>query len=93
MGHLIVQRIRENPSLMEIPRWNLDRWMQQEEREFGCSDPYYQLWKEILEKMPLEDILHILESDDPSFEQLQHGSPFVGLPSPAPVIAIFNPPL
>jgi len=88
MDRIVVERLRANPALMEIPRQNLERWMKKEKEEFGYTDRWWRFWKEIIDKAPFEDVLLILESDDPSFEQLQHCSPFAGILTHEEVMAI-----
>jgi len=92
LDRMVVRRIRENPSLMEIPRSNIERWIKLEVEQSmdGIPSDYSLLWKQILDTLPTEKILEILESEDPRYEQLQHGSPFVGILSQDEVRAAYR---
>src|ERR1035438_10384593 len=48
----IADKLRADPSLVEVARENLDRWS----RQNGRSQPYWDAWRALLNS-PLEDLL------------------------------------
>lgn len=78
MDKRISQKIRENPSLLEIPRSNLKRWIS-DERSLGRVSPGLQEWNEIFSTHSVDEILRILDDDSEESDRLRHSSPFCGI--------------
>jgi hypothetical protein len=72
----IARRIRKTPSLLEIARKNLNRWIQKEGERL-----YWEEWKKILD-LPLEEVLSFLGSEDEVARWLRQSSPFCGILTP-----------
>ena len=87
MHRVIARRIRKSPALLDIPRDNLKRWMKMDLEQAGRVSALWLEWDRILRTRSVEEILEILESDDPKFERLQHGSPFAGILSQEEVMS------
>lgn len=79
MHRRIGEKIRRNPLLLEIPRSNLKRWMQDESSQGWPPSPELREWERILRTYPVEDILKILEEDSEENDRLKHSSPFPGI--------------
>ena len=74
---LIAQKIDADPSLLEIPRQNLDRW-----RELWGEDlPACAEWRALL-KQPWEQVRVLLVSDTEESARLRLSTPFTGILSP-----------
>ena len=74
---LIARKIDADPSLLEIPRQNLDRW-----RELRGEDgPAYAEWRALLTQ-PWEQVRVLLVSDTEESTRLRLSTPFVGILSP-----------
>jgi len=73
----VAARLRQDPSLLQIGRDNLQRW-----KRLNASAPSllecYSEWEKILER-PLEEICAILCSDSEESQRLRQNSPFAGL--------------
>jgi hypothetical protein len=83
---LIVERLRENPSLVGIARTNLRRWLQ------TCSPGVRRTlleWQELLEQ-PLDTLLAFLESTDERATRLRQSSPFCGIMTEEERLAIIR---
>ena len=72
----VAQRLKENPTLLEIARNNLERWCQE-----GGMRSYWTEWKNIL-RSPLDEILSFLVSNDERAKWLRQSSPFCGILTP-----------
>ena len=74
---LIARKIDADPSLLEIPRRNLDRW-----RELRGEDcPASAEWRELL-KQPWEKIRALIVADTEDSTRLRLSTPFVGILTP-----------
>ena len=71
----VVKRLRDDPSLWEVPLRNLDRW---EQNNGGLSVPQ-QIWKQILTTESQETIVKRLLSRSKESTHLRSSSPFVGI--------------
>jgi hypothetical protein len=79
MDKRIAQKIRQEPSLMEIARSNLKRWMDEEQSRGWPVSRALQEWDSILTTYSFEDIMRILEEDSEEHDRLNHSSPFPGI--------------
>ena len=73
----IAAKLREHPGLIDLAWQNLQRWS----ATGGGSQPYWNAWREVL-KLPLEQVLELLEEDSPKMTQLRQSSPFAGVLEP-----------
>ena len=73
----VAAKLRENPELVRIAQDNLDRWSAQR----GASQPYLDVWREILTR-PLEEVLRLIEEDSPRMTELRQSTPFAGVLDP-----------
>ena len=81
----IAEKLRANPALLDIARENLDRWS----RASGRSQPYWDAWREILNRS-LEEVLELLVEDSETMTDLRQATPFAGVLEPAERWAIYE---
>ena len=72
----IVRKIDEDPSLLGVPSWNIERWV----RWSGYLPAAYAEWLAILEQ-PWPDVRAILLATDEDATRLRQSTPFVGIVS------------
>lgn len=87
LDRAILQKIRRDPSLLEIAKENIHHWLKRNDR--GSLDPTLE-WKEILEHSPFDEILSWLDREDDEAVRLRQSSPFVGILSDQERTAIFK---
>ncbi len=75
MSRRIARKIRQDPSLMRVPKANLRRWR----RKFGYWPPAFREWADILKNNPLPRVLEILTQDNDEGQRLRQSDPFVGI--------------
>jgi hypothetical protein len=73
----IAGKIRANPSLIAIARDNLDRWSSTN----GRSQPYWDTWREILDR-PLGEVLDLMLEDSEHMTAMRRATPFAGILTP-----------
>lgn len=71
----IAQKISADPSLLEIPRRNLDRWS---DRVAGVAPRYIAEWREILDQ-PWPQVAAFITSCSERAIRLRQSSPFAGV--------------
>jgi hypothetical protein len=71
-----LKKIRQAPSLLQIARNNIDRWIELHDR--GPLDPTLE-WKSIFENSTFEEILNWLDREDDEAIRLRQSSPFAGI--------------
>ena len=71
----IAAKLRDHPNLWRIPWQNLQRW----EKQMQQLPPALVEWRQILQTMPREEILMLLESDSEEAARLRSSSPFTGI--------------
>ncbi|HXS94046.1 MAG TPA: hypothetical protein VN736_05530 [Candidatus Limnocylindrales bacterium] len=81
----IAEKLRVTPALIQVARDNLDRWS----RQNGRSQPYWDAWREILDK-PIEDVLTIMVEESERLDSLRQATPFAGILTPAQRWAIYQ---
>lgn len=74
---LIAQKIDADPSLLEIPQQNLDRWRERR----GEDHPACAEWRALL-KQPWDHVRVLLVSDTEESSRLRLSSPFAGILTP-----------
>ena len=83
LARRVAERLRCQPTVMEVARANLARWSQ-----LNRSTPSllrcYAEWQQILSQ-PVEDICTLLCSESDNAQRLRQNSPFAGVLSPAEV--------
>ena len=72
---LIAEKIDDDPSLLEIPQRNLDRWR---ERLQGEDLPAWAEWRALL-KQPWEKIRALIVADTEEAVRLRLSTPFAGI--------------
>jgi hypothetical protein len=85
MHRAIADKLRADPSLLEIARDNLDRWS----RTGSASQVYWDAWREILSR-PLDEILDLLVDDSERMTAMRQTSPFAGVLEPRERWAIYE---
>jgi hypothetical protein len=80
----IAEKLRRRPELLDVARDNLDRWS----RNPGHSQPYWDAWREILDR-PLPEILRLLEEESEFMTAMRQATPFAGVLDPAERWAIY----
>ena len=71
---VVAERIRADPSLLEIPRKRVAEW----QRTCTMNPKYPQAWSELLSG-PIERLLAVLVDTGEAAIELRHVSPFAGL--------------
>jgi len=86
LHRLIAEKLRGNPSLLEIAKQNVARWLA------TCSEagrPALLQWQDLLDG-EFADVLRILESSTNEAQQMRQSSPFCRILTPAERTAIFR---
>ena len=85
----IVDRLRENPQLFEVPRRNLERWLSRPNLSRSL-ERIYKGWLEILDIKTPQEIFSLLLADDEESRLLRQNTPFTGILTPREVQEIKN---
>jgi hypothetical protein len=85
MHRAIADKLRADPSLIEIALDNLNRWSQTATR----SQPYWDAWREILTR-PLPVVLKLLVEESEHMTAMRQASPFAGVLQPSERWAIYQ---
>jgi hypothetical protein len=80
----IADKLRRDPSLIEVALDNIDRWSLQNSR----SQPYWDTWRELLSG-PLDVLLALLVEKSERMTALRQATPFAGILSPQERWAIY----
>jgi hypothetical protein len=80
----VADKLRADPTLIEVARENLNRWA----RQNGRSQPYWDAWRELLNR-PIEDLLACMVEESGEMTALRQATPFAGILSPAERWAIY----
>lgn len=80
----IAAKLREDPALVAIAVENLARWS----RAAGRSQPYWDAWREILDR-PFDEMLDLLGEESERMTALRQATPFAGVLKPAERWAIY----
>ena len=80
----IAEKLRADPSRVEVARENLDRWSQRS----GRSQPYLDAWRALLSH-PIEELLTSIVEESERMTALRQATPFAGVLSPAERWAIY----
>ena len=75
MCKLIAKKIRKDPSLMEVPRRNLQHWKE----KYGGLERAHREWETILNENSIEQVLEILTQDNDEGQRLRQSDPFAGI--------------
>jgi hypothetical protein len=81
----IAEKLRADPALIAIALDNIDRWS----RAGGRSQPYWDAWREILNR-PLPEILDLLGEESERMTALRQATPFAGVLTPVERWAIYD---
>jgi len=81
----IAEKLRSNPPLIAIARDNLDRWSLAN----GRSQPYWDAWREILDR-PLGEVLDLMLEDSERMTAMRQATPFAGILTPKERWAIYE---
>ena len=73
----IVEKLRSNPSLLAVARDNLERWSLAN----GRSQPYWDAWREILNR-PLGEVLDLMLEESERMTAMRQATPFAGILTP-----------
>jgi len=73
----VADKLEAQPQLLDVARANVQRWL--------STNPAAALreWRQLLDSMPLAELLVLLRSPDEQAARLRQSSPFAGLLSPA----------
>jgi hypothetical protein len=88
MDRLIAEKIRANPSLMEVVRKQVLHKLDVH-RDDGCRQVALE-WKHILDEWPLERILDFIQEDSERANRLRQSSPFIGILTPQERAEIYH---
>ena len=83
MHREIAARVREDPSLLYVPKRNLARWQARQGR--GPLGAAYSEWEHILATLDLESLLTLITREDEEARRLRQSSPFAGILTPREV--------
>jgi len=86
LAKAVAERVRRDPSTIEIARGNLRRWKE----TLALWPPALQEWERILQESPVETILEALVADDEDGRRRRQSSPFTGVLSESERRAIFE---
>jgi len=81
----IVEKLREQPSLVSVAVENLDLW----ERLRG-GDPALDEWRTLLDATPLPELLRLLTDESENADRLRQSSPFAGILTEQERTAVFR---
>ena len=87
MDRATADKIRRDPSLIEIAKANLRRWMQ---HDAGFVHPVHAEWRDILNFLTPEEIADFIESDTPKANRLRQSTPVTGILSEEERLAILH---
>jgi hypothetical protein len=85
MHRAIAEKLRNDPAPIAIALDNIERWS----RAGGHSQPYWDAWREILNR-PLPEILDLLGEESERMTALRQATPFAGILTPAERWAIYD---
>ena len=77
LGRHVATRLRQRPELLRVAHDNLDRWTSRNANARSLLRCYAE-WRDILNR-PLEEICHLLSSDNEEAQRLRQNSPFAGV--------------
>jgi hypothetical protein len=80
----VAHKLEAQPELLDVARANLRRW-----RNTNPA-PALQEWQELLDRLPLPQLLAMLRSPSEAAARLRQSSPFAGLLAPEERQAILN---
>lgn len=80
----IVERLRDDPSLLEVAKANLNRWRHRLDQD-DLAAPTHREWRHLLETLEIEELSQLLLRDDETSARLRQSSPFAGILSPPEV--------
>jgi hypothetical protein len=86
LARRVAERLRRDPSLVQVGRDNLERWRKQN----GDSPALlrnYREWQEILNR-PLEEVLTIMCAETDEGQRLRQNAPFTGILDQQEVLAV-----
>src|SRR5437016_5926481 len=81
----IAAKIRNNPSIIDIAKDNLERWRQ---RQGGQLSPSHQEWERILRFLNPVELADFICSQTPKADRLRQSSPFPGVLSQEEVASL-----
>ena len=87
MDQLVAAKIRRNPSLVNIAKENLRRWI---ERDGGFVHPAHAEWLDILQFLEPSELADFIESETPKANRLRQSTPFTGILSEDERLAILR---
>ena len=87
LDRAIVQKLKLEPSLLQVARDNLSRWINQQQ---PCAPKVMFEWLEILDTRSFDDVLDLLGRFDENTRRLRQSSPFFGILSEEERITIFK---
>ena len=73
---IIAQKIRQEPTLLEMARFNLDRW---EKGSSGEVKPIFAEWRAMIRDWSLQRLLDFLGEKSARANQMRQSSPFTGI--------------
>jgi hypothetical protein len=76
MDRLTATKIRRDPSVVNIARANLRRWM---ESDGDFVHPVHAEWLDILQFLEPSELADFIESDTPKANRLRQSTPFAGI--------------
>ncbi len=80
----IAAKLHAQPELIAIARKNLERWS----RDGGRSTPYWDAWREILDR-PLSEVLEVMVEETERMTALRQATPFAGVLEPKERWAVY----
>ena len=80
----VAVKLEVQPRLLAVARGNLERWLA------TSPSPVLKEWQNLLDDLPLPELLALLLSPSEEARRLRQSSPFAGLLTPAERQAIFD---
>lgn len=69
----VAEKLLQNPSLLDVARKNLRRWL------MVAPQPTLVEWRELLDSLPLNELIALLRSPSEPAARLRQSSPFAGV--------------
>ncbi|HRJ73403.1 MAG TPA: hypothetical protein PLS03_14355 [Terrimicrobiaceae bacterium] len=90
-NRLIVEKIRQQPGLMDFIRQKLDRTLAEYRLSESCKHALRE-WQTILSRKSFDEILNILVEDSHEGQRLRQSTPFTGILTQEERMKIFRQP-
>ncbi len=81
---LVAAKLVAQPDLLDVARSNLQRWLAR------APSPALEEWQRLLDRIPLSELVDLLESSSEEAARLRQSSPFAGVLTPDERRSVFQ---